>query len=137
MHKESANTMINESFEIFHVKDIVEEETTLYHYHSFYEIHCTLNGSALFFIDGREFQISAGTILLIPPNTLHRIIHQTSDFFARTYLFINQSYLAKLSTSQTDLTSCFRNFGRINSRILKIDPAILQQHLAPLQDQIY
>nr|WP_231434789.1 hypothetical protein [Enterococcus casseliflavus] len=50
MEKQSADTMINDRFEAFHIKDIVEENNTLYHYHSFYEIHCTLKGSAVFFI---------------------------------------------------------------------------------------
>ena len=48
MEKQSADTMINDRFEAFHIKDIVEENNTLYHYHSFYEIHCTLKGSGLY-----------------------------------------------------------------------------------------
>jgi AraC-like DNA-binding protein len=133
MHKQSADTMINDRFETFHVKDIVEENNTLYHYHSFYEIHCTLKGSAVFFIDGGEFPLEPGTIILIPPNVLHRIVHQTSDFFERTYLYINASYLSALSTNQTDLTACFRSNGGINSRILSINPRNLDQLLRPLR----
>jgi len=133
MEKQSADTMINDRFEAFHIKDIVEENNTLYHYHSFYEIHCTLKGSAVFFIDGGEFPLEPGTIILIPPNVLHRIVHQTSDFFERTYLYINPSYLAALSTTQTDLTACFRSNGGINSRILSIDADQLDQLLRPLR----
>ena len=133
MEKQSADTMINDRFEAFHIKDIVEENNTLYHYHSFYEIHCTLKGSAVFFIDGGEFPLEPGTIILIPPNVLHRIVHQTSDFFERTYLYINPSYLTALSTTQTDLTACFRSNGGINSRILSIDADQLDQLLRPLR----
>ncbi|WP_430609994.1 AraC family transcriptional regulator [Enterococcus sp. DIV0876] len=136
MQQESADTMINDRFEVFHIKDLVEEENTLYHYHSFYEIHCTLQGTAIFFIDGGEFHLEAGTIILIPPNVLHRILHQTSDSFERSYIYINSNYLQALSTAQTDLTTCFQINGGLNSRILRIAPTLLESLLFPLKDKL-
>ncbi|KPG73904.1 AraC family transcriptional regulator [Enterococcus sp. RIT-PI-f] len=128
--------MINDRFEVFHIKDLVDEDNTLYHYHSFYEIHCTLQGTAVFFIDGAEFLLEAGTIILIPPNVLHRIVHQTSMSFVRSYIYINSTYLQALSTAQTDLTTCFQSNDGLNSRILSIAPASLTALLLPLRNKL-
>ncbi|MGC3658025.1 AraC family transcriptional regulator, partial [Enterococcus faecalis] len=38
--------MISDQYEIFHVKDMVSPVKTIYHYHDFYEVHCTLKGVA-------------------------------------------------------------------------------------------
>ncbi|MGM0255565.1 AraC family transcriptional regulator [Enterococcus sp. AZ093] len=42
------NTMISDQYEIYHVKDIVSQNKTVYHHHDFYEIHATLEGEAIF-----------------------------------------------------------------------------------------
>lgn len=121
---ELLNTMISKTFEVFHVTDFVDEESTLYHHHDFYEIHCTVEGDATFFVEGREFQVSPGTLVLIPPNTLHRIVNQKSIYFERSYFFIHPQFLQSLSTNQSNLEQCFQQ-----GRIIKIEGTQLSNYL--------
>ena len=65
------NTMISDQYEIYHVKDIVSQNKTVYHHHDFYEIHATLEGEAIFYLDGRQFTIQSGNVLLIHSRDLH------------------------------------------------------------------
>ena len=39
---EQVNTMVSDQYEIYHVKDVVSQNKTIYHHHDFYEIHATL-----------------------------------------------------------------------------------------------
>lgn len=133
-HPEAANTMISETFEVFHVQDQVKTEKTLYHYHDFYEIHCTLAGSGDFFLDGHEYTLTPGTILLVHYNDLHRIVKQTSEVFERTYIFVTPKYLALLSTPKSNLQNCFKSFNQKHSRVLQTDTETLRSYLSPLEE---
>lgn len=132
---ELINTMISERFEVYHVKDVVAPEQTFYHSHDYYEIHCTLAGSGTFFLDGREFPLTPGSVLLIQQNDLHRILNQTSNFFERVYIFVTPQYLEAHSTPQTNLAQCFQTSGPLRSRLLQLPPEKLRELLAPLDQQ--
>lgn len=73
IRKSQVNSMISDQYEIFHVKDMVSPENHL-SLPRFYEVHCTLKGVATFFLDGHQFDVEAGTVLLIHYHDLHRII---------------------------------------------------------------
>lgn len=59
---EQVNTMVSDQYEIYHVKDVVSQNKTIYHHYDFYEIHATLKGEATFYLNGRQFTIKAGSI---------------------------------------------------------------------------
>lgn len=115
------NDMVSEFYEIFYAEDVVDEEKTLYHMHDFYEIHITLAGKGVFFLDGNFHELDAGTIVLIHSGDLHRIVAQQSGYFERIYMFITPEFLKKYSTKHTDLTKCFEPIGDIKSKIIKTD----------------
>lgn len=131
---ESANTMISDRFEVFHVADPITDQTT-YHTHDFFELHCVLEGFGQIYVDGCEYQLSPGTITLLSPSDLHRMVGQHSDFFERVYIFIDPTFLSTYSTSQSDLSQAFHGLGKSRSRFLQLPPAELRQHLAPLEQQ--
>ncbi|WP_270344479.1 AraC family transcriptional regulator [Enterococcus thailandicus] len=127
---EQVNTMVSNQYEIYHVENVVSQSQTLYHYHDFYEVHATLKGKATFYLNGRQFTIEEGNILLIHSNDLHRIVRQSSDIFERVYIFITSSFLESRSTQWSKLTSCFKPLGDKRSRILKVPPELLKEKLA-------
>lgn len=128
---EIANTMISDRFELFHVADYVQPTKTTFHYHDHYEIHCTLSGIATFFLDGSEYTLTPGTVLLIHYNDLHRIVNQSSTFFERVYLFVTPRFLQSRSTPTSNLEACFKSMGGA-SRVLKLDVDTLRDYLKPL-----
>ena len=91
------NTMLSDQYEIYHVKDNVNNEKTVYHYHDFYEVHATLEGVATFYLDNRQFDIVPGTVLLIHYNDLHRIMKQSTDYFERVYIFNGKIFTGSLN----------------------------------------
>lgn len=132
----NVNTMVSDQYEIFFVKDQVDQSKTLYHTHDFYEIHCTLHGNAYFFLGGRQIILEEGSILLIHPQEIHRIIRQTTDCFERVYIFLTPEFLQNRSTKQGHLEACFEStIGHLKSRVLKINLAHLMKYMGKLKKQ--
>ncbi|MFV0561086.1 MAG: AraC family transcriptional regulator [Enterococcus sp.] len=127
--------MISDEYEIYHVKDVVSQQKTQYHYHEHYEIHATLQGKATFYLEGKEFSIEPGTILLIHPKDVHRIMTQTTTVFERIYIFVTPAFLEEHSTKWSNLTACFNLVGNLRSKVLKIEPEKLAQLLAFADDK--
>ncbi|WP_165004349.1 MULTISPECIES: AraC family transcriptional regulator [unclassified Enterococcus] len=127
---EQVNTMVSDQYEIYHVKDIVSQNKTIYHHHDFYEIHATLKGEAIFYLDGRQFTIKEGSVLLIHSNDLHRIVRQSTELFERVYIFVTPSFLESRSTQWSNLSACFQPLGEKRSRVLKVTPELLKEKLS-------
>ncbi|TCK98590.1 AraC family transcriptional regulator [Natranaerovirga hydrolytica] len=124
-----ANTMVSDLYEIFYIEELVDEDKTLYHLHDFYEIHITLSGNGLFYLDGTMHELSAGTVLLIHSGDLHRIVAQKSSYFERMYIFVTPEFIENSSTKHTNLKNCFQPIGNVKSKILKTSIVELIDHL--------
>ena len=123
------NTMLSEHYEIYHVKDNVNNGKTVYHYHDFYEVHATLAGAATFYLDNRQLNLEPGTVLLIHYNDLHRILKQSTDYFERVYVFITPKFLQDRSTEWTNLEACFQPVGEQRSKVIQMEPSRLHELL--------
>ena len=77
------------------------------HYHDHYEAFFSLSGNILYAIDGRRYQLSVGTLLLISPFEFHQLCEQTGVYAERIGLLFNASLLESLSTSECNLATCF------------------------------
>lgn len=127
------NSMISSDYELFHVKDFVVQEKTLYHYHDFYEIHCTLEGFAEFYLDGQKYLLQPGSVIFIHSLDLHRIMKQNSDVFDRVYMFITPSFLKRSSSKYTDLEYCFHPIGATKSKVIQTEPEKLKEFFALME----
>ncbi len=113
--------MVSEDYEIYCVEDIIDEAGTQYHSHDFYEIHITLVGESVFYLDGIYQTLTPGSVLLIHHGDLHRICTQKSSYYERLYMYLTPSYLQKRSTKRTNLEKCFEPVGNTKSKILHVD----------------
>lgn len=120
-------------FEVFHSFIPVEQGLRL-HTHDHYEVNCILRGSSLFYIDGKEYKGTPGTIFLISPGAVHNVVKQISTSYERVYLHINKNYLASHSTPNTDLAACFHRFGRPANRVITVKTPAVRKYLDPLLD---
>ncbi|MGM0124649.1 hypothetical protein IGI37_002043 [Enterococcus sp. AZ194] len=130
------NTMLSNDYELFHVKDLVIQEKTLYHYHDFYEIHCTLSGTANFYLDGKQYSLKPGSVIFINSLDLHRIVKQDSEVFERVYMFITPNFLRAHSSKYTNLERCFHPTGTTKSKIIQTDPEQIRSYLSQLEKPI-
>ncbi len=132
-----ADSMVSEDFEVYCIEEVVNESVTKFHSHDFYEIHITLSGEAVFYINGDFRSISSGTILLIHHGDLHRICTQQSKYFERLFIYIKPEYLKKRSTKLSNLEKCFEPIGNTQSKILNIDIAEIIDFLRIFSEQQY
>ncbi len=101
---ETRQNMNRPDFEIFHYLDREPRSVELHH-HDFYEVYCFLSGDVLYRVEGREFRLQRGDLLLINPMELHQPVAMSGDVpYERIVLWINKAFLGSCST---DLTSCF------------------------------
>ena len=99
--------MLLEDYEIYHYRDSRELHVSL-HFHDFYECYLLLSGNIQYQIDSASFTILPGDLLLIGPNQLHRpIFTQTDKPYERIVLWLSRSFVERLSTPESDLSSCF------------------------------
>ena len=69
----------------FHMNNSSKEDISVFHEHKFYEIHFAVEGSHEYLLGNRSISLSAGQLLIIPPNVPHVSIipdHKTYKFYA-------------------------------------------------------
>ena len=99
--------MHNRNFEIFHYRDVQLDNVAIHH-HDFYEVFLFLGGNVEYNIEGRNYHLERGDILLISPLELHQVrINMDQDPYERYVLWLDARYLSSLSTLNTSLTACF------------------------------
>ncbi len=78
--------------------------------HSYYEFYFLLSGSVTFNLDGRDYQMQAGDILLIAPDQYHQatINNAPGQPYERYVLWLDPEYIKKLSSDRTDLSLSFK-----------------------------
>lgn len=97
--------MVMEDYEA-HIYSHVDTPQVTLHYHAdFFEIYCLLEGSVLYQVERRQYALTPGSLLILPPGTLHWPAHiDASKPYRRMFLWIQQDDLRRLSTAQTDLS---------------------------------
>lgn len=99
--------MSNSTYEVHHKKD-KDFKTVEMHSHDFSEIYFFLQGSASYIVEDCKYSLRPGDVLLIPPNKLHQLdIKDSAMTYERFVVWLNQRYLKRISTSKTDLNTCF------------------------------
>lgn len=128
------NAMSNDRFDMFHVADPVDSDATTFHYRDGYEVHCTLEGGGLFFLDGREYVSGPGTVILVHYGHLCRIIRQVAPVFERLFFYVSPRLLREASTSRSDLEGCFKDAGSPVTRVVGMDPDALRRYATLLDE---
>ncbi len=100
----------SDSFEIFHYRDS-EPSSVSVHHHDFYEIYLLLDGEVTYWIEGKNYNLKAGELLLISPQEIHQPFAKSDSTYERIVLWINRNFLAELSSEDIDLSYCFRKNG--------------------------
>ena len=69
--------------------DVTRKWNTKWHKHSFFELHATITGSCVYYFMDEEkpHLLERGQMLLIRPETLHRVMERSPDFIKGTAAF--------------------------------------------------
>lgn len=139
---EKRQTMVSPTYEIHHYKDSYLQDIALHH-HDFYEIYFFLSGQVTYLIESRAYELMPGDILLISPLELHHPQFAPNNVdrpYERIVLWIEKSYLEKLSSPESDLASCFDISPQNHSNLLRLSPEVresMEQLLEALIEESY
>jgi len=77
------------------------------HYHDHFEIFFSLSGNMLYTIEGRQYELDVGSMLIITPYEFHQLNEQKDGHAERIGLRFDAQLLERLSTENIDLATCF------------------------------
>lgn len=84
-----------------------EEKTMDMHIHDCYEIYYSISGGRQFLIDNKFYPIEPGNLFIINQYESHKLTQVDKAVHERIVLSIHPDYTKRLSSSETDLDSCF------------------------------
>jgi AraC-like DNA-binding protein len=92
------------------------------HTHNYYELYYFISGNVTFYVEGQNYNINSGDLLIINSKELHRTYINSSSSYERIFLHCKPEYAYYLNTDEYDLFYCFekRKLGYFN-RIEKSD----------------
>ncbi len=99
--------MRSRDYEIFHFRDPKMQEVPLHH-HDFYEIYFFLSGRVDYLVEGINYNLFPGDLMLISPMELHRPTVAPEEAYERIVLWINAEYLRKKTEGTGFLDRCFQ-----------------------------
>jgi len=95
-----------ENFRLFHLKSRGGTQTE-YHYHEFCKVLLLVQGSGAYFVDGQQYLLQSGDIVLLDAHSIHRPELEADVPYERIILYISPDYLRQQSTANCNLQSVF------------------------------
>lgn len=100
----------------------VPDRALALHYHDHYEAFYALSGDMHYAVEGRQYRLEAGNLLIIAPYELHQLVSGGNGGAERISLRFRRELLSKLSSQACDLSACFEphtghpNLLKLNDR---------------------
>ncbi len=124
--------MAVQSYEIFHYRDASLDSVAVHH-HDFYEVYFFLGGNVEYSVEGRNYRLEPGDLLLISPLELHQPrINSEREPYERIVLWLNPAFLSSFSTQDASLTRCFDMSLPTHTNLLRLTPPQRANVLATL-----
>jgi len=73
------------------------------HFHKVYEIYYLLENELMYFIDSKSYHIKPGTIVVIPPNSIHETRCLNDKKRKRMLIYIPENFIADFLSAEPDL----------------------------------
>lgn len=127
--------MLNHTFEVYHYRDTYLNDVALHH-HDFYEVYYFLNGNVNYIIEGRNYHLVPGDLLLISPLELHQpLILPEKRPYERIVLWMSKQFIEQFCTDDTSLTRCFDISVPGHTNLLRLTPQ-QRQRISDLLDRL-
>jgi len=96
------------------------------HFHNCYEILFYQKGDAVYMVEGKNYELSEGDILITNPRELHCPVFKSDNAYERSIIFVSQAYLSEFITEKYNPFSALerRKIGEQN----KIPTEIVQKY---------
>ncbi|MCI8501406.1 MAG: AraC family transcriptional regulator [Oscillospiraceae bacterium] len=110
--------MSRPNFELFHFSDN-KPLSVDYHNHDFYEIYYFISGKVNCVIEGRNYYLKPGDILLIGNNEVHRPLIELGKTYERIVVWVHPNYVRNIEQGEINLTACFEDSARRHNNLLR------------------
>lgn len=110
---------LNSEFKIFYLTESTSAKID-YHYHDFHKLLIFLNGSAGYSVEGREYELRPGDIVLIRAGEIHRPIIRENVPYQRIIIYISDAFFAAYQKQNCDLFYCFEESRRKQSNLIRL-----------------
>ncbi len=77
------------------------------HFHNGYEIYILNKGDTVFNFEYVSFQMTHGSMIVIPPNLPHSSVCNSDALYDRIVISMREEFVRSLCTENTDLLDCF------------------------------
>lgn len=106
-------------YEYHHYKDL-NPPAVDFHQHAFYEIYIFLSGDVNYTIEGRNYKLRPGDILLTNNSDIHRPeITPSRHPYERIVIWLDDNFFNGLRDIGEDLTACFQDATNRNYRLFR------------------
>ena len=106
---------LKENYRVFNIKDSRGGEFD-FHYHEFDKLVLFIAGNVTYIVEGREYVLKAGDILLVRHGDIHKPIIDPNAEYERIVIWINDSFLK----ANHSLNGCFDTAAQRGSRLLRL-----------------
>ena len=114
---------LKENYRVFNIKDSRGGEFD-FHYHEFDKIVLFIAGKVTYTVEGREYVLKPGDILLVRHGDIHKPVIDASAEYERIVLWMNSAYLK----ANHSLGDCFDIAAERGTRLLRL-PAEKQSRI--------
>lgn len=124
---------LNSIFKIFYLTDSTSKEFE-YHYHDFHKILLFLSGSVSYSVEGREYDLCPGDIVLIRAGEIHRPVVHENVSYKRMIIYISDDFFADCLKDNCNLFYCFEEAKRQNSNLIRLPQRSSNRVMATAND---
>ena len=106
---------LKENYRVFNIRDRRGGEFD-FHYHEFDKIVLFIGGKVTYIVEGREYVLKPGDILLVRHGDIHRPVIDPAEEYERIVIWIDNGFLR----ANHSLNECFDTAARRGSRLLRL-----------------
>lgn len=106
---------LKENYRVFNIKD-QRGGAFDFHYHEFDKIVLFISGKVTYIVEGREYDLKSGDILLVRHGDIHKPVIDPAEEYERIVIWIDSGFLE----ANHSLGECFDTAAQRGSRLLRL-----------------
>ena len=118
-NKELVDEFMKRDAFVIKMDNIIKTYESLHH-HDNYEILYIKKGESRFYVDEKIYDVKSGDILLITPNTLHKLEMNDDNENERIIISFSERWLDKLSTANTSFSDLFTRIEETKNYLTRL-----------------
>lgn len=110
---------LNSDYKLFHLCDTQQKKIES-HYHDFHKLYILLKGNVSYYVEGQEYNLTSGDIILIHAGQIHYPIVHDETPYDRVILYLSPDYFHACLEDGSDLFTCFRKAKDEHSSLIRL-----------------